>query len=299
MKNGKKMLGLILTTMIALTFMIGCSKDTDNTIVIGSKNYNEALVLGNMYASLLEANTDLNIVRKLNLGGTNVAFQALKNGSIDLYPEYTGTGYVSIMGKTAIGDTKKVYDAMKEYYNDELDIAVLTPLGFNNTYAMAVRKDTAEKYNLKTCSDLAKVSDELVLGSTFEFAEREDGYLGMKKVYNMEFKDSKSVDGALRYTALANGNSDVIDAFTTDGLLKMFDLVVLDDDLGFFPPYHGVPIVRNETIKKHPEVKVQLERLGGLVDEKAMIEMNYLVDKEGQDPENVADNFLRTNGLID
>lgn len=278
--------------------MAGCKKNTDNTIVVASKNYNEALVLGNMFASIIEYNTDLTVERKLNLGGTNVAFQALKNDSVDLYPEYTGTGYVSIMGRESISDTQKVYDDMKTYYNDELDVAVLTPLGFNNTYAMAVRKDTAAKYNLKTCSDLAKVSDELILGSTFEFAEREDGYLGMQKMYNMFFKDSKSVDGALRYQALANGNSDVIDAFTTDGLLKMFDLVVLEDDLGFFPPYHGVPIVRNEIIKKHPEVKVQLERLGGLIDEAAMIDMNYLVDKEGQDPEKVADNFLRANGLI-
>ena len=299
MKNGKKVLGLILTVMVALTFMVGCKKNTDNTVVVSSKNYNEALVLGNIYAILLEENTDLTIERKLNLGGTNVAFEAIKKGSVDLYSEYTGTGYVSIMKREAISDTQKVYDDMKEYYNEVYDIAVLPRLGFNNTYAMAVRKDTAEKYNLKTCSDLAKVSENLILGSTFEFAERDDGYLGMQKVYNMNFKDAKCVDGALRYTALANGNSDVIDAFTTDGLLKMFDLVVLEDDMGFFPPYHGVPIVRNDTIEKHPEVKVQLERLADLIDETAMIDMNYMVDKEGKDPAQVAEDFLRANGLID
>ncbi|HKL85545.1 MAG TPA: glycine betaine ABC transporter substrate-binding protein [Treponemataceae bacterium] len=297
MKNGKKILLLLVTVVIAAGFLSSC-KNKENTIVVSSKNYNEALILGNMYASIIEHNTDLTVVRKLNLGGTNVAFQAIKSGSIDLFPEYTGTGYVSIMKRSDTSDPQKVYEAMKEYYNENFDIAVLSPTGFNNTYAMAVRQDTAEKYNLKTCSDLAKVSDKLILGSTFEFAERDDGYLGMQKMYNMVFKDSKCVDGALRYQALANGNSDVIDAFTTDGLLKMYNLVVLEDDLNFFPPYHGVPIVRNETIKKHPEVKVQLERLAGLINDQTMIEMNYLVDNDGQDPEKVADNFLRSQGLI-
>lgn len=299
MRNAKNIVFFLIAVIVLVGTLGACRSNKENTIVVASKNYNEALVLGSMFASLLEHNTDLTIVRKLNLGGTNIAFQAMISNEVDVYPEYTGTGFVSIMKRKSISDTQKVYDEMKKYYNDELDIAVLKPLGFNNTYAMAIRKDTAAKYNLKTCSDLAAVSDKLILGSTFEFAERDDGYLGMQAAYGMDFKDSKSVDGALRYQALANKNSDVIDAFTTDGLLKMYDLFVLEDDKHFFPPYYGVPIVRNEIIKKHPEVKVQLERLGGLINEETMIEMNYLVDKEGMDPAKVADDFLRKNGLID
>lgn len=298
MRKSKKIVAMLLTVAMTTAILSGCGESKGNTIVVSSKNYNEALILGNMFASIIENNTDLNVERKLNLGGTNVAFEAITNDEVDLYAEYTGTGYVTIMKKEAISDTQKVYDEMKKYYNDELNISVLEPLGFNNTYAMAVRKDTAEKYNLKTCSDLAKVSNELILGSTFEFAEREDGYLGLQKTYNMSFKDSKSVDGALRYQALANKNSDVIDAFSTEGLLKAYDLVVLEDDMKFFPPYYAVPIVRNEIIEKHPEVKTQLDRLGGLIDEETMIGLNYKVDKEGQDPEKVADEFLKEKGLI-
>lgn len=298
MKKSKKIVALLLTVAMTTGIFAGCGKDKGNTIVVSSKNYNEALILGNMFASIIEYNTDLNVERKLNLGGTNVAFEAIKNDEVDLYPEYTGTGYVTIMKQKSISDTQKVYDEMKKYYNDELNISVLEPLGFNNTYAMAVRKDTADKYNLKTCSDLAAVSNKLILGSTFEFAEREDGYIGLQKTYNMNFKDSKCVDGALRYQALANNNSDVIDAFSTEGLLKVYDLTVLEDDKQFFPPYYAVPIVRNEIIEKHPEVKTQLDRLGGLIDEETMIDLNYKVDKEGQDPKKVADDFLREKGLI-
>ncbi len=299
MKRTNKTIELLLTAMIAVTLLAGCGGNKKNTIVVTSKNYNEQLIMGNVLAILIEENTDLNVERKLNLGGTNVAFEAIRNGSVDLYVEYTGTGYVSIMNRETTKDTRKAYEEMKKYYNDEFDIAVLTPLGYNNTYALATRRDIIERYNLKTISDLARVSNELVIGTTFEFAEREDGYIGLQKSYDLYFKDSKSVDGALRYQAIANGNTDVTDAFTTDGLLKMFDLVLLEDDLNFFPPYYAVPIVRNEIIETHPEVKIQLERLGGIIDEEMMIDMNYKVDKYGQDPARVAEEFLRENGLID
>ena len=246
MKKIKRILCVLLTGVIATSVFAGCGKKYD--ITVASKNYNEALILGNMFASLIESNTDLKVDRKLNLGGTNVAFEAIKNDEVDIYPEYTGTGYVSIMKKEAISDANEVYNQMKQYYNDKLDIAVLEPLGFNNTYAMAVRKETADKYNLKTCSDLAEVSDELILGSTIEFVDRPDGYQGLKKVYDMNFKDTNAVDGGLRYTALDSKDSDVIDAFSTEGLLKVYNLVVLEDDKNFFPPYYCVPIVRNEII---------------------------------------------------
>ena len=302
MKLMKRIGCLCLAATISLGVMSGCSKkgsvDRENTIIVASKNYTEALILGNMFASIIEKNTNLNVERRLNLGGTEVAFTALKNNEVDLYPEYTGTAYSTVLKMSGENDSDKVYNIVKEAYDKEYKIKWLNELGFNNTYALAVRKDTAEKYNLKTYSDLAKISDQLVLGSTFEFAERDDGYIGLQKKLNMHFKNTRCVDGGLRYQALANGNSDVIDAFSTEGLLKMYELVVLEDDQKFFPPYYAAPIIRNEVAEKHPEVVEQLNRLGGLINEQTMIDLNYKVDKEGADSKKVAEDFLKAKGLI-
>lgn len=297
MKKSKKILSLLLTVAISAGVLAGCGKEKD-TIVVASKNYTEAFILGNMFASIIEENTDLNVERKINLGGTAIALEAIKSGEIDLYPEYTGTAYGSIMGESELSDPTEVFAAVKKYYNDEFNISWFEPLGYNNTYAMAVRRETAENYNLKTCSDLAKVSNELILGSTFEFADREDGYLGLQKVYGMNFKEAKCVDGNLRYQALTNSKSDVIDAFTTEGLLKGMDLVLLEDDKNFFPPYYCAPIIKNETLEKYPEIKTELDKLVGIIDEETMIGLNYKVDVDAEDPEKVADDFLREKGLI-
>lgn len=303
MKKQKRIVGILLSLLLFATAVSSCSKNPDTSnggddIIVSSKNYTEALVLGHIFASMLEHNTDLNVIRKMNLGGTSVAFSALLNDEIDLYPEYTGTGYITILNKSGETDPDKVFNIVKEEYEKQYNITWLTPLGFNNTYAMAVRPETAQKYNLKTCSDLSNVSNELILGSTFEFTERQDGYLGMQKVYNMHFKEAKSVDGALRYYAIDNKNSDVIDAFTTESLLKTFGLVVLEDDKHFFPPYYAAPIIRTEVLKKHPEVGEVLNKLGGIIDEQTMIDLNYKVDKLGEDPAKVAENFLKEQGLI-
>lgn len=276
---------------------IGCGSKKD-TITVGSKNFNEQLIVGNMIADMIESNTDLKVDRKLNLGGTNIAFDALKNNQIDAYVEYTGTGLVNIMKQQSMTDPDKVYNTVKDYFNKEYNITWLKPLGFNNTYTLSVRKDTAEKYNLKTFSDLAKVSKNLILGCTLEFNERADGYPGLKNLYSMEFKNVTPVDGGLRYTALDNKKSDVIDAFSTEGLLKAFDLVVLEDDKNFFPPYYAAPIVSNKTLKEHPEIADVLNKLADKISDEDMREMNYKVDKENADPAQVAEEFLKAKGLI-
>lgn len=292
-----KLIGILtLATIISLT-ALGCGSKKD-TVVIGSKNYNEQLILGNMIASMIEHNTDLKVERKLNLGGTSIAFSALKSNQIDMYVDYTGTGLVSIMKQEAISDPDKVYNKVKDYYNKEYNISWLKPLGFNNTFTLSVRKDTAEKYNLKTISDLAKVSNSLTLGCTLEFSDRPDGYPGLSKLYNMKFKNVTPVDGGLRYTALVNKKTDVIDAFSTEGLLKAFDLVVLKDDKNFFPPYYAAPIIRNETLKTHPEIEGVLNKLENQITDEEMREMNYKVDKLNADPVQVADEFLKSKGFI-
>lgn len=286
-----------LVLILIVTGVFFYTKKSD-TIVIGSKNFNEQLILGNMLATLIEKNTDIKVERKLNLGGTSIAFDALKAGELDMYVEYTGTGLVNIMGQPSINDPDKAYDAVSDYFNKNYGITWLKPLGFNNTYTLAVRKDTAQKYKLESFSDLAKVASQLTLGCTIEFSNREDGYLGLNKMYNMNFKDVSPVDGGLRYTSLNSNKTDVIDAFSTDGLLKAFDLKVLKDDKNFFPPYYAAPIINNKTLEKHPELKDLINKLAGKLDDEKMRELNYKVDKLNENPATVANDFLIENGLI-
>lgn len=293
----KKSIAVALIIIIAFS-SIGLFARNRNSIIIGSKNFNEQLILGHMLATLVEENTDLKVERNLNLGGTSVAFNAIKSGDLDIYVEYTGTALVNIMKQDSISDPEKVYNIVKDYFNKEYKITWLMPLGFNNTYTLAVTKDLAAKYNLNTFSDLSKVSNQLTLGSTIEFTNRPDGYPGLKNTYDMNFKDVKAVDGGLRYTSINNGKTDVIDAFSTDGLLNAFQLKVLQDDKQFFPPYYAVPIVRNGIIEKYPKIVPLLNKLAGLINDETMRELNYQVDKLELPPRQVAEDFLRIQGLI-
>lgn len=275
------------------------ASETQDTVVIGSKNFTEQLIVGSMLSYLIEEKTDLNVETKLNLGGTQVAFEALKKGDIDLYVDYTGTMLINVLREETNNDTPdEIYDRVKAKYRDKFDVEVLPPLGFNNTYALAVRPDTQEKYNLKTISDLKDVQDELVAGTAIEFANRPDGLLGIKEVYGIEFKDVKAIDGALRYSAIDSRQSDVIDVFTTDGLVEQFDLKVLEDDKKFFPPYYAVPLIRQDTNTKHPEIEECINLLEGQISDDKMMKLNYKVDVLGETPEKVAYDFLVEEGYI-
>jgi len=275
------------------------SVKADDKIVIGSKNFSESIILGNMLADLIENKTDIQVERKLNLGGTQVAFSALQKGDIDLYVEYTGTGLVNILKQPPESNPEKVYNYVQKEFKQKYGIDLLKPLGFNNTYALAVRQNTANEYGLNTISDLAKVSGNLVMGPTIEFPNRQDGLIGLTKTYNMSFKDVKAIDGGLRYTALQNQKSDVIDAFSTDGLLEAFHLKVLKDDQHFFPPYYAVPIMKKETLKEHPELRKVINSLSGKLTDEKMRELNYKVDSLKQSPAKVAKDFLEKEGLLD
>ncbi|MDR7075519.1 osmoprotectant transport system permease protein [Neobacillus niacini] len=279
-------------------FTVYSQVNAADKIVIGSKNYSEQLILGNMLADLVESKTELEVERKLNLGGTQVAFGAINSGDIDAYVEYTGTGLVNILKQSPQSDSDKVYDYVKKEFKEKYGIDMLKPLGFNNTYAIAVRQDTAEQFNLNAVSDLANISDGLIMGPTIEFANREDGLNGLETAYNMKFKDVQAVDGGLRYTALDNHKSDVIDAFSTDGLIEEFGLKVLEDDKNFFPPYYAVPIVKEETLEKHPELKEALNLLAGTLTDDKMRNLNYKVDSLKESPAKVAKEFLQEEGLL-
>jgi osmoprotectant transport system permease protein len=302
-KSSKKVKRLVIsiTSIIVVAagaFTVYSKANAADKIAVGSKNYTEQLILGNMLADLIESNTDIEVERKLNLGGSQVAFSAIKNGDVDMFVEYTGTGLVNILNQSPQSNPDQVYDYVKKEFKEKFGIDMLKPLGFNNTYALAVRQDSAKQYNLNTISDLAKVSEGMIMGPTIEFPNREDGLIGLSKTYNLNFKDVKAIDGGLRYTALDNHKSDVIDAFSTDGLIEEFGLKVLEDDKNFFPPYYAVPIVKEETLKEHPELKEVLNSLAGILTDDKMRKLNYKVDSLKESPAKVAKEFLKEEGLI-
>jgi osmoprotectant transport system permease protein len=270
------------------------------TIVVGSKNFTEQLILGNVLDILIEDKTDITVETRLNLGGTQIAFEALKAGSIDAYVEYTGTAYVNLLNIND-GETNpdKVYDVVEERFRNELGLQFLDSLGFNNTYAIATTKEIAETHNLEKVSDLQGISQDLLMGPTIEFANRDDGLIGLQEIYNLKFKNINPVDGGLRYTALINEESDLIDAFTTDGLIDKFELTVLEDDKQFFPPYYAAPLIRIDTLEKYPELEEVLNSLSGKITDSTMRALNFEVDVNGKDPRVVANEFLVKEGLID
>jgi len=297
--NKKFKLGALILALVLVVSSVAFSfiKDSD-TIVVGSKNFNEQLILGDMVASLIESKTDIKVVRKLNLGGTAVVFNAMKSKNVDIYVEYTGTGLVNILKQPTMTDPSKVYDVMKKDFSKNYDMEVMNPLGFNNTYVIAVKQDFAKKNNLKAISDLAKISSTLNAGVTMEFANRPDGFPGVQKAYGLDFKSVKGIDGGLRYTALGKGETQVLDAFATDGLLKKFDLQLLKDDKNFFPPYYAVPVIRAETLKKYPELKEILLLLENKISDETMRDLNYRVDNDGEQPRKVAEDFLKSINLM-
>nr|WP_162990873.1 glycine betaine ABC transporter substrate-binding protein [Maliibacterium massiliense] len=271
---------------------------TDKSITISGVDYTEQEVLEHMFADIIEDRTDITVERKNLLSGTQVCFSALQQGEIDMYIEYTGTVYVDIMKNEPITDVDKVYEEAKAYLKDEHNIETLPPIGFNNTYVLAVTQQTAEKYNLKTVSDLAKVGSQLKAGTTLEFINRQDGLKGLTEKYGFQFQESVGLNGSLRYIALDNGEIDVTSAFSTDGLLKKYNLVSLEDDQHFFPPYYAMPIVRAETLEKYPELQEAIEVLCGVIDDDTMKELNYQVDELHREPRDVAHEFLQQKGLL-
>ena len=289
----------IILFAIFLISKIDLHKESANTLTVASKDFTEQNILCELSSIYLANNTNIKINKQCNLGGAQVVFQALERDDIDFYIDYLGTDYTDILKYEPISNVNKVYQTVKDEFASKYKIAVLSPMNFNNTYSLAVTKDLASKYNLKTISDLAKVSKDLTISPTLEFVNRNDGLPGLLKAYNLEFKNTIAMDGSPRYTALLNNNSQVIDAFTTDGLLKKFNLTVLEDDKNFFPPYYAVPLLKQKTLEKYPEVETLMSKLGPYLTDDAMQEMNYQVDEVGKNPEEVAKEFLLANKLIE
>ncbi|OPA74811.1 ABC transporter permease [Paenibacillus selenitireducens] len=273
-------------------------KTSEKHISIGAKDFTEQSIIASIYAELIEAKTDIEVDRRLDLGGTQIVFSALTNRQLDLYIEYTGTLYTNILKREEKRTTEEIFSLIQRELTEEYDLALLEPVGFNNTYAIAVRAETAQQYNLKTLSDLARVSQNLRISPTLEFMNRADGINGMMASYGMEFLSVRPLDGTPRYTALMNDQCDVIDVFSTDGLIREYGLVVLKDDLQYFPNYNAIPLLYADTLERYPELRPVLEQLEGKIGDDDMRELNYRVDVLHEKPEEVAKDYLLSRGFI-
>ena len=271
----------------------------DKIINIATKPMTEGYILGQMLTELIEQDTDLkvNITNGVG-GGTSNIHPAMVKGEFDLYPEYTGTSWEAVLKKEGSYDESK-FDELQKEYKEKYNLEYVNLYGFNNTYGLAVNKDIAEKYNLKTYSDLAKVSNNLIFGAEYDFFEREDGYKELQKVYNVDFKKKIDMDIGLKYQAMKDKKIDVMVIFTTDGQLAISDVVVLEDDKKMYPSYRAGTVVRSEILSKYPELKAVLEKLNNILDDKTMADLNYQVESEGKKPEDVAREYLQEKGLLE
>ncbi|MBZ5700004.1 MAG: ABC transporter substrate-binding protein [Acidobacteriia bacterium] len=292
--------GVLLLLASLLLTAAGCRTRRGETIVVGSKNFTEQIVLAELFAQQIEAHSALHVERRVNLGGTLLCHQALVSGKIDLYPEYTGTAFTAILkesprlGQTA-ADTFRV---VREEYPDRFDVEVLPPLGFNNTFAIVVRGDDAARLHLRKVSDIAAYTPKWRAGFGYEFMERPDGYRGWMAAYGLHFLGAPRIlDLGLLYRALADRQVDIVAGNATDGLIAALGMVTLEDDRHYFPPYEAVPLVRRATLDKHPETGVALKELAGKISEEEMRRMNYAVDGEHRDPTEVVRAFREAKGL--
>lgn len=301
----KKIIMILLA--ISLFTLAGCTS-TDDTlekeeysgkIVIAGKPMTEQYILVEILTQLIEAKTDLEVEQKQGIGGgTSNIHPAMISGEIDIYPEYTGTGWLFVLKEELINDPNLLYQAVKSEYESEYNINWSGLYGFNDTYAIAIKKDVAEMYNIETYSDLAVNSDKLRFGAEYDFYEREDGYPGLNDTYGLDFKEKIELDIGLKYQAIDADQVDVINVFSTDAKLKEYDLVVLEDDKNFFPSYFAATLIRNETLEMYPELIDVLDMLTGTISNEEMTEMNYLVEIEKMDPKDVAKNFLEEKELL-
>ena len=265
--------------------------------MVGSKNFAESRFLGELFAQAIEAQTALRVERRLGLAGTEFCFEALRTGAIDVYPEYTGTGWVTLLGREAIADEAGVLAGVRREFRERWDLEWLAPLGFENSWEIAVRREVAERHGLRTISQLVAVAGDLRAGFGLEFVAREDGLEGLRRVYGLEPREVRALQQTPQYQAAREGLIDVLDVYTTDGRLARANLVLLEDDRGFFPPYQAAPLARGAALREHPELAVALSRLAGTLDVDRMREYNRRLEEAHEPLEQVARDALRELGL--
>lgn len=300
MKNWKKLaafagIGMVAAFMLVMT---GCSKKESEVIKIASKPMTEQYILTEILGQLIEH--DLGVKTEITKGvggGTTNIHPALLKGEFDLYPEYTGTGWLTVLKEEQENDPDVLYDKLQKGYG-EMGLQWTGLYGFQNSYVLAVRREAAEEYNISTFTDLAGASPNLIFGGNPDYMEREDGFNYLASAYGMAFREVKDFDIALKYTAMADKQIDVTNAFTTDAQLSVADVRLLEDDQHIFATYYGGTIVRQETLKKFPELEATLEKLTGQITDDEMRAMNYAVEVDQKDEKDVAKDFLISKGLL-
>lgn len=302
MKRIHRLFLLPLLALLTATLLIACADGNTNsassTIRVGSKDFTEQFIIGEMYALVLEK-AGLQVERKLNLGGTPVAQAALQSNEIDLYPEYTGTGLLTVLKLPSVADQKAAYDQVSQEYKQQFNLVWLEPSPMNNTQALAMTEAGSQKFGVKTLSEMAAKANQLTMIGPPEFEAREDGLPGIKEKYgNFELKGYKAVDPGLKYKGLVDGEADVAVAFGTDGEISAFNLVVLQDDKQLFPPYQVAPVVRQESLDTNPGIAAALNALAPKLTDETMQRLNYEVSGNQREPADVAKEFLTQEGIL-
>ena len=291
---------IICTLLVFLLLLpvVGCERNA-NRIVVGSKNFTEQLILGELFAQTIEARTHLPVERRFYLAGTFICHQAILTGRIDIYPEYTGTALTAVLKEPPSSDRQEVYQHVQQGYASKFGLSVGPPLGFDDTFAMMIRGDDARRLRLKTFSKAAAFAPQWRAGFGYEFMERPDGYKGLVASYGLRFAEPPRImDLGLLTRALKDRQVDLIAGNNTDGLIPALDLFVLEDDHHYFPPYEAVAVMRGEMLKHHPEVAVALDALAGAISTEDMRRLNYAVDGQHRDATTVVKEFLRQRNLV-
>lgn len=307
MKRIRRLFLLPVLALLTASILIACAgggttgsgtDSTGSTIRVGSKDFTEQFIIGEMYALVLEK-AGLQVERKLNLGGTPVAQAALESGEIDLYPEYTGTGLLTVLKLPSVADQKAAFDQVSQGYKEQYNLVWLEPSPMNNTQALAMTQEGAQQFGIKTISEMAAKADQLTMIGPPEFEAREDGLPGIKAKYgDFSLKAYKAVDPGLKYKGLVDGEADVAVAFGTDGEISAFDLVVLEDDKQLFPPYQVAPVVRQEALDANPGITDALNALAPKLTDETMQRLNYEVSGNQREPAEVAKEFLTQEGIL-
>jgi osmoprotectant transport system substrate-binding protein len=288
-----------LALVAGLIFPVTACGRREDRIVVGSKDFTEQLVLGELFAQVIENRTHLQVERRFYLAGTFICQQAILAGRIDIYPEYTGTALTAVLKQQPSGDKSDVYQRMKSAYQTKFNLAVGRPLGFNDTFAIVIRGDDARKLHLNTVSQTAAYAPKWRAGFGYEFMERPDGYKGLVASYNLHFAEAPRIMSlGLVTRALKEHQIDLIAGNNTDGLIPALDLFALEDDHHYFPPYEAVALMRNEMLNRHPGVGTALDALAGTISDDDMRRLNYAVDGQHRDASAVVREFLRERKLI-
>jgi glycine betaine/choline ABC-type transport system substrate-binding protein len=298
MRQPVRRINFFWALLSVVCLLCSCHNAQKSRIIVGSKFFTEQVILAELLAQHIETRTGIPVERKTNLGGTLLVEKALLAGELDLYVEYTGTALTTILDETPSGDSTAVYKRVKELYADRFHLAVSEPLGFENTFAMVIRSDDAQRLHLHTISDIAPVAPKWRAGVGYEFLERPDGFRGWSQRYGLHFADPPRVmDLGLIYRALVAHQVDIVAGNSTDGLIDSLGLVVLEDDRHFFPPYDAVPVVRQSTLAQFPQLREALADLAGKVSAADIRRLNYAVDGRHQDPVEVVRQFRTAKGL--